>query len=137
TRRPPPTTPRTQPRRRCEARRRRTSASLREAANGREELLRLLARSPLVTGGERLRHAVLDVVVEDRDGEALERGRDGAELGQDVDAVPVVVDHALDPPHLALDPVQAGDDGLLVLGVPVGHSGDYTTGGIGGGGGGR
>ena len=51
----------------------------------------------------------------------LERRRDGRDLGQDVDAVAVVLDHPLDPAHLPLDPVQALDERVLVLGVAVHH----------------
>ena len=61
--------------------------------------------------------AVGDVVVQDLEGHALERGLDGAHLGQDVDAVAVVVDHALDPAHLSLDAVQALLERVLVVAV--------------------
>ena len=51
--------------------------------------------------------------------ERLERGVDGRDLREDVDAVAVVLDHPLDPAHLALDPVQALDERVLVLRVAV------------------
>src|SRR5207253_11074648 len=48
-----------------------------------------------------------------------ERGVDGRDLGEDVDAVAVVVDHLLDPAHLPLDPVQTFDHRRLVGVVAV------------------
>ena len=73
------------------------------------------------TGGERAGDAVVDVVVEDPIRDAVERGRDRADLRQDVDAVAVLRDHPLDAAHLPLDAVQALDDRVLVGGVPVRH----------------
>jgi hypothetical protein len=58
---------------------------------------------------------VLDVVVEDPEREALERGRDRGDLRQHVHAIAVFLDHALDPAHLALDAVEALDERLLPL----------------------
>src|SRR5262245_45986081 len=94
-----------------------------------EELLRLFLRSRLVAGSHRPRDAVLHVPVEDLEREAVERGRDGPDLREDVDAVAVVVDHLLDPADLPLDPVEALRERLLlsvvavvgVLGRGVGH----------------
>ena len=63
---------------------------------------------------------MVHVAVEDLEGERVERGRDGADLREDVDAVAVFVDHPLDAAHLALDPVQALDQRLLVGVVAVG-----------------
>ena len=62
--------------------------------------------------------AVLDVVVEDPEREALERRRDGADLGEDVHAVAILLDHPLDPADLPLDPVQTLDERVLALVVP-------------------
>src|SRR5687768_1121125 len=62
-----------------------------------------------------------DVVVQDAKRDAFERRRDGRDLRQDVDAVAIFLDHPLEAPHLALDPVQALDKRILV--VPVrGHA---------------
>ena len=50
---------------------------------------------------------------------------DDGDVGEDVDAVAVVVDHPLDAAHLSLDPVQTVHERLLVDGVPgsvTGHS---------------
>ena len=61
--------------------------------------------------------------VEELEGERLERRVHGRDLGQDVDAVPIVLHHPLDPAHLALDAVEAVDEGPLVLAVAVfGHA---------------
>ena len=60
-----------------------------------------------------------DVILEQLRADLLERRLDGRDLGQDVDAVAVFLDHPLDPAHLALDPVQALDEQVLVLGVSV------------------
>ena len=62
---------------------------------------------------------MVDVVVEDLEGDALERGRDGADLRKNVDAVTLVLDHFLDPANLSLDPVQALDEPRLVGVVAV------------------
>src|SRR2546425_4157638 len=92
-------------------------AGLRETVHCREQLAALLGRYVRVAGRERAGDAVVDVLVEDLEAEALQCSVDGRDLGEDVDAVAVVGDHALDPAHLALDPVQALDQRLLVLGV--------------------
>src|SRR5207249_8290280 len=81
-----------------------------------------------VTGAEGIRDTVVHVVVEDLERKALQCGRHGADLSEDVDAVPILLEHALDPAHLALDPVQSLDQRVLILRVPV-HREDYTLGG--------
>ena len=61
-------------------------------------------------------HAVPEVLVEQPDRHALEGSRRRRDLGQDVDAVGVLVDHALQPAHLALDAPEALQDvGLVVV----------------------
>src|SRR5438309_1836103 len=92
-----------------------------EAMHGLEQLLALLVRFGLVPGSQGSCHAVLDVVVQYAEGEAVERGRNGAQLREDVDAVAVFLEHPLDAAHLAFDPVQALDEGVLVLGIAMGH----------------
>ena len=52
--------------------------------------------------------------VEHVDGDLLERGLDGGDLGEDVDAVGVLLDHALEAAHLALDAAEAVVDGFGV-----------------------
>jgi Domain of unknown function (DUF4173) len=88
-----------------------------EPLHGLEQLTALLRSCGRVARRERVRDAVADVVVEDLEGEALERGRDGADLRQHVDAVAVILDHALDPAHLAFDPVQPLHQRVLVVAV--------------------
>ena len=66
-------------------------------------------------------HAVGEVVVEQLQGHRLEGlGRRG-HLLQDVDAVPVLVHHALQAPDLALHPAQALLHGVLVVDVARSH----------------
>src|SRR3954452_18282916 len=84
-----------------------------------EQLVGLRLRFGFVAGGEGAGDAMIDVLVEDLEAEALERGGDGADLGEDVDAVAVVGDHALDSAHLPLDPVQALDQRVLLAVVAV------------------
>src|SRR3954447_7848508 len=55
-------------------------------------------------GLDGLRHAVAEMVLDQAQGDRLQGPGHGGDLGEDVDAVGVVVDHALEPPHLALDP---------------------------------
>ena len=62
---------------------------------------------------------MVHMVVEDAEGDALERCRHRRDLRQDVDAVAVVVDHALDAAHLSFDPVQPADERVLVGDVAV------------------
>src|SRR5581483_12366537 len=90
-----------------------------EAVHRVEQLLGLRLSLGLITGSKRAGDAVLDVVVEDPEAEAFERGCDGADLGEDVDAVAILGDHLLDPPYLAFDSVQALDEGALLLVVSV------------------
>jgi hypothetical protein len=63
---------------------------------------------------------VVGVVVEESERDLVESCLDRADLGEDVDAVPVLVDHALDPADLPLDPTQAALE--LVLGGAVAAS---------------
>ena len=60
----------------------------------------------LVCGGG-THHAVVGVVVEQPERDLVERRLGGADLGEDIDAVAVVLDHALDAPDLSLDALQA------------------------------
>ena len=78
-----------------------------------------VSASDRIAGRERTGDAVVHVVVEDPEREALERRVHRRDLREDVDAVAVVLDHALDPAHLALDAVQPADERLLVGRVAV------------------
>src|SRR3546814_989996 len=63
-----------------------------------------------VAFGDGVLHAMSDVLVEEPDGDGLEGFGDGADLGEDVDAVGVFVDHATDAADLAFDAVEALGD---------------------------
>src|SRR5919106_426113 len=101
------------------ARPRADSARARKAVHGVEQLLALLLRCSGVARRERACDAVVYVVVEDDEGEAVERGRDRRDLGEDVDAVAILLDHPLDPAYLSLDAVETPDERVLVRRVSV------------------
>src|SRR5471032_3002391 len=73
------------------------------------------------TGLDRLAHAVSKVPIQQADSHLLQRAGGRGYLGQDVDAVAVLVDHALQPTHLALDPTQPALVLLALVAVPVGR----------------
>src|SRR5947209_6421620 len=77
-------------------------AHFREPLYCLEQLLRLRLRVRTIARCERACDAVVHVAVEDLEGERVERGRDRADLGEDVDAVAIFVNHPLDAAHLAL-----------------------------------
>src|SRR5207237_7490696 len=60
-----------------------------------------------VAGADRLGHAVLGVVGEEEKRDALEPCFHGADLGQDIDAVAVSLDHLLQTANLPLDAATA------------------------------
>src|SRR5207247_6394765 len=90
------------------------------ALHGLEQFVGLRLRLTLVARSESAGDAVFDVLVEDLERERLERRIHSRDLGEDVDAVAVVLDHPLDPADLSFDPVQALDERALVFRVPVG-----------------
>ena len=57
--------------------------------------------------------AMGDVIAQDLLLHTAERGAHGRDLGDDIDAVAVVLDHAGEAAHLTLDPAQAFDAGSL------------------------
>lgn len=63
--------------------------------------------------------AVVDVVGEDLERDRLERRVDSRDLGEDIDAVAVAVDHLLDSADLSLDAVHALDQRVFVGGMDV------------------
>jgi hypothetical protein len=67
------------------------------------------------------------MVLEQLDRDALEGGGDGGDLGEDVDAVALLLDHPLNATHLSLDPVQALDQRVLVGNVSVCHAGSPSS----------
>src|SRR6266849_8697051 len=68
---------------------------------------------------------MLGVVGEQLKGDALQGCLGRVDLGQNVDAVAVLLDHLLDPAHLPLDPPQSRFDLLLVFRIAW-HISDYT-----------
>ena len=63
-------------------------------------------------------HAVVQVLVEQADRHALQStSEDGRDLREDVDAVGLLVDEALQPPHLALDAAETLEHRRFVVGV--------------------
>src|SRR3954454_15752854 len=79
------------------------SADAREALHGGHQLVELLGRRSVIIPRNGVSHAMAHVTVEDLDRDLLERGLHGGHLGEDVDAVGVLLDHALQAPHLSLD----------------------------------
>ena len=67
------------------------------------DLLLLLAAAP-----DRFSDAMVGMVLEDFSLDLVEGGFDSPKLGQDVDAIPFILNHARDPAHLPLDPGQTG-----------------------------
>jgi len=64
-------------------------------------------------------HAAGHVLIEQTQGDGLQGLRGGTDLGEDVDAVLVVLDHLLQPPDLPLHPAQPLEVVVLVCGVAV------------------
>ena len=64
--------------------------------------------------------AVLGVIRKQQQRDAVERRFRGSDLGQNIDAVPVRLDHLLDTPDLPFDPTKSRLDLFLVSGV-AGH----------------
>src|SRR5690606_25610287 len=93
------------------------SAAPHQPAHGRHQLGGHLVRLALLGA---LGHAVPHVPVEQAQRHLVQRGLDGADLREDVDAVAVVLDHPVDAAHLALDPGQPGLELVLGGGVPAG-----------------
>src|SRR4051794_10616338 len=68
------------------------------------------------------------MLVEQADRHRLQRLRGRRDLGEDVDAVLVVLHHALEPADLTLDPAQPLDVSVLAGGVPA-HAARVPRGG--------
>ena len=67
-----------------------------------------------------MHQAVAHVLIQQTQGHGLKRLGRGADLGQDVDAVLVLLDHPRDPPDLPLDAGQSLE--MCVLGPAVAGS---------------
>ena len=93
-----------------------------------DQLLNLDLAVALVAGMEGVRHAMLQMVVQDLLLDLVDRRPHRADLGQHVDAVAVLLDHARHAAHLALDAAEAGELGFLDFFVhglnhtPVGYT---------------
>lgn len=74
-----------------------------------------------------MRDAVPDVIVEQSDRYLLQGVRRRGYLGEDVDAVVVVLDHLLQAPHLTLDSAQPRQDVFLVV-VVAPHPSSFPVG---------
>ena len=68
-----------------------------------------------VAAGDRTLDTMGDVVVQHLVLDPAQGRTDRTQLGQHVDAIPVLVDHARDTAHLTLDPLQTAAAGLLDL----------------------
>src|SRR4051812_5310990 len=89
-----------------------------EAGDGLGGLADLLLGLP-TAGGRGLDQAVAHVLLEQAEGDRLESLRHGRDLGKDVDAVLLVLDHPLQTAGLALDPPQALEVVVLAVDVAV------------------
>src|SRR5687767_9242569 len=89
-----------------------------QAGDGVAGLGDLLVRGRAALG-DGLADAVLEVLVEQIERHRLQRPGRGGDLGEDVDAVVVVLDHPLQPAHLTLDAPQAPQMVVLVVAVAV------------------
>ena len=74
-----------------------------------------------VAGGDRVLDAMGDVIGQDLILGAAQRGAHRRELGDDVDAIAVVLDHAREPAHLALDPLEPFEYRRLGIGLHAGY----------------
>src|SRR5680860_598491 len=83
-------------------------------------------------GLRRVDHAVAHVLLEQAQCHGLQRLRHRRDLGEDVDAVLLVVHHPLQPTRLALDPAQALEVVVLAVDVAVARA-DGCFGGLRGG----
>src|SRR6266550_6872814 len=118
----PPTSPSAQPVRQCVVAENAAllsccSACACKSLDCRQELFALLRSRLWVPGGECVGDAVIHVVVQHLEGECAEGCVDRSDLREDVDAIPISLDHSLDPANLALDPVETLDQRLLVVSV--------------------
>ena len=75
----------------------------------------------------RLLHAAVQVVLEQLEPERVERRAHRGHLRQDVDAVAVLVEHAADAAHLALDAVEALHERGALRHRVRGRRGPYAT----------
>src|SRR4051794_18332805 len=98
-----------------------------QPADGAHQLVGLVAR--VVRAAVAVEHAVARVAVQQAERDLVQRRLDGGDLGQHVDAVAVVLDHARHAADLTLDPGQALVELFLGGGVAarLGHAVQCTT----------
>src|SRR4030095_5101255 len=80
-----------------------------------QQLVDLLELLLALAAADGVVDAMLDMVLEHLVLHLLEGGPYGLQLGQDVDAVALLIDHPLNAAHLALDAAQASAAGTLCL----------------------
>src|SRR5262245_18454159 len=83
------------------------------AAHDLPQLLDLAALIGLIARGDGVLHAMRDVIAQDFLFQPPKRGAHRRDLGHDVDAVAILLDHARNAAHLALDPAQSLRAGRL------------------------
>src|SRR5258708_17529561 len=83
------------------------------AAHDVHQLFDLSPLIGLVAGGDGMLDAMGDVIAQDLLLDAPKRGPHRRNLRDDVDAIAILIDHARDAAHLALDPVHALGAGRL------------------------
>src|SRR5205085_10369517 len=71
----------------------------------------------VVTTGDRVGHAILQVVAEDDPADALQGRLGGRELVQDLGAGLLLLQHLVEAAHLPLDPLEAGREVWLQVAV--------------------
>jgi hypothetical protein len=77
----------------------------------------LAALLALIARRDRMLDAVGDVIGEDLVFGAAQRGAHRRELGDDIDAIAIVLDHAREPAHLAFDPFEPLEHRRLGIGL--------------------
>jgi hypothetical protein len=82
-----------------------------------DQLADLRPSIALSPGMERVRNAVLEMVLEDFLFDLVERRPHGSHLVDDIDAVPVLLDHASHTAHLSFNSAEPSKLGFLDCGV--------------------
>jgi hypothetical protein len=78
-----------------------------------DEFSNLSALFAFVTRNDRMLDTMGDVLLDDLVLDACERGTDSCNLGQDVDAVSIFIEHSRNAANLTFDAVQALKTGIL------------------------